>query len=208
MDLDAKTIEQLGQRVHDARTFLHVDDKSAELAALDEETAQPGFWDNVSHAQAVSKKAGNLREAIREYDEAVSLFDDAQTAYELAGEDEAFAAEASDACEKLAQLLDSLELSSWFTGEFDDGDAILTVNPGQGGLEANDWADMYKGIRCCDILVDNIERVPDMSRSEKDQWKAEATFLKAFYHFNLIRKWGPVPIIRENTSWGRVMALA
>ena len=95
MDLDAKTIEQLGQRVHDARTFLHVDDKSAELAALDEETAQPGFWDNVSHAQAVSKKAGNLREAIREYDEAVSLFDDAQTAYELAGEDEAFAAEAS-----------------------------------------------------------------------------------------------------------------
>ena len=142
MDLDAKTIEQLGQRVHDARTFLHIDDKSAELAALDEETAQPGFWDNVSHAQTVSKRAGNLREAIREYDDAVSLFDDAQTAFELADEDGAFAAEASDACEKLAKLLDSLELSSWFTGEFDDGDAILTVNPGQGGLEANDWADM------------------------------------------------------------------
>ena len=142
MDLDAKTIEQFGQRVHDARTFLHIDDKSAELAALDEETAQPGFWDNVSHAQTVSKRAGNLREAIREYDDAVSLFDDAQTAFELADEDEAFAAEASDACEKLAKLLDSLELSSWFTGEFDDGDAILTVNPGQGGLEANDWADM------------------------------------------------------------------
>ena len=142
MDLDAKTIEQFGQRVHDARTFLHIDDKSAELAALDEETAQPGFWDNVTHAQAVSKRAGNLREAIREYDDAVSLFDDAQTAFELADEDEAFAAEASDACEKLAKLLDSLELSSWFTGEFDDGDAILTVNPGQGGLEANDWADM------------------------------------------------------------------
>ena len=112
MDLDAKTIEQLGQRVHDARTFLHIDDKSAELAALDEETAQPGFWDNVTHAQAVSKRAGNLREAIREYDDAVSLFDDAQTAFELADEDEAFAAEASDACEKLAKLLDSLELSS------------------------------------------------------------------------------------------------
>ena len=65
-------------------------------------------------------------------------------------------------------------------------------------VRANDWAAMYQGIRCCDILVDNIERVPDMSRSEKDQWKAEATFLKAFYHFNLIRKWGPVPIIRES----------
>ena len=65
-------------------------------------------------------------------------------------------------------------------------------------VRANDWASMYQGIRCCDILVDNIERVPDMTRTEKDQWKAEATFLKAYYHFNLIRKWGPVPIIRES----------
>lgn len=63
---------------------------------------------------------------------------------------------------------------------------------------ANDWADMYQGIRCCDILVENIDRVPDMTRTEKQQWKAEATFLKAYYHFNLVRKWGPVPIIRES----------
>ncbi|MBQ9309325.1 MAG: RagB/SusD family nutrient uptake outer membrane protein [Bacteroidales bacterium] len=63
---------------------------------------------------------------------------------------------------------------------------------------ANDWADMYQGIRCCDILVENIDNVPDMTDMEKEQWKAEATFLKAYYHFNLVRKWGPVPIIRES----------
>ncbi len=63
---------------------------------------------------------------------------------------------------------------------------------------ANDWADMYRGIRCCDILVENVDRVPDMTRTEKQQWKAEATFLKAYYHFNLVRKWGPVPVIRES----------
>jgi hypothetical protein len=62
----------------------------------------------------------------------------------------------------------------------------------------NDWASMYQGIRCCDILCANIDRVPDMTDNEKQQWKAEATFLKAYYHFNLIRKWGPVPIIRES----------
>ena len=65
-------------------------------------------------------------------------------------------------------------------------------------VRANDWADMYKGIRCCDILVENIDRVPDMTLQEKMQWKAEATFLKAYYHFHLVRKWGPVPIIRES----------
>ncbi len=63
---------------------------------------------------------------------------------------------------------------------------------------ANDWASMYEGIRCCDILVDNISRVPDMEETEKNQWIAEVTFLKAYYHFNLVRKWGPVPIIRES----------
>ena len=51
-------------------------------------------------------------------------------------------------------------------------------------VRANDWADMYKGIRCCDILVENIDRVPDMTLQEKMQWKAEVTFLKAYYHFH------------------------
>lgn len=62
----------------------------------------------------------------------------------------------------------------------------------------NDWAMMYEGIRCCDILMDNVYRVPDMEEEEKKQWIAEATFLKAYYHFNLVRKWGPVPIIRKS----------
>lgn len=142
MEVDNKKIEQLGQRVEDAKGYLHIDDKTAELALLDEETAQPGFWDDAVHAQAVSKRAGNLRETIRSYDEAVALFDDAQTAFELAGEDGAFADEADDAAGRLSSMLDALEVESWFTGQFDEGDAILTVNPGQGGLEANDWADM------------------------------------------------------------------
>ena len=142
MEVDAKTIEQLAGRVDDARAYLHVAEKAAELAELDAETAKPGFWDDTAHAQAVSKRAGNLRETIREYDAAVQLLEDAQTALELADEDEAFAAEAAEACESLAASLDALELQSWFSGQFDDGDAILTVNPGQGGLEANDWADM------------------------------------------------------------------
>ena len=63
---------------------------------------------------------------------------------------------------------------------------------------ANDWSEMYQGIRACDILVENIDDVPDMTFEEKEQWKAEATFLKAYYHFHLVRKWGPVPVIRES----------
>lgn len=62
----------------------------------------------------------------------------------------------------------------------------------------NDWASMYQGIRCCDILMDNVAQVPDMEELEKMQWISEAKFLKAYFHFNLIRKWGPVPVIRKS----------
>ena len=62
----------------------------------------------------------------------------------------------------------------------------------------NDFASMYEGIRCCDILVEHIQDVPDMTTEEKNRWTAEVTFLKAYYHFNLLKKWGPIPIVRES----------
>ena len=65
-----------------------------------------------------------------------------RAAFDLASEDELFAEEASAALDKLDELLDALEISSWFSERFDGGDAILTVNPGSGGLEAQDWTDM------------------------------------------------------------------
>lgn len=73
----------------------------------------------------------------------------------------------------------------------------------RGAMSANtvyacDWPSMYEGIRCCDILTENINAVPDMEEEEKAQWIAEVTFLKAYYHFHLVRKWGPVPIIRQS----------
>ena len=139
---DAKDIEQATQRVSDARGYLHIDDKRAELARLDEESAAPGFWDDAAHAQSVSKQASNLRDTIREYEEAAALLEDARAALELADEDGAFAAEAEDALARLAVMLDGLEVTSWFSDRFDSGDAILTVNPGSGGLEAQDWTDM------------------------------------------------------------------
>ncbi|MCB7037967.1 peptide chain release factor 2 [Eggerthella sinensis] len=141
-DRDEKDLEQVAQRVQAAHGYLHIDERTAELAKLDEEIARPGFWDDAAHAQSVSKQASVLRDTIGEYNEAATLLDDARAAFDLAAEDELFAEEAADALDKLDVLLDALEISSWFSERFDGGDAILTVNPGSGGLEAQDWTDM------------------------------------------------------------------
>lgn len=137
-----KDIEKAQGRVADAFSFLRIEEKRSELAALDEQTAQPDFWNDAAAAQAISKKAAGLRATIEDYERACGLLDDATAALELAGDDEAFAEEAASATAELTALLDQLEIESWFSGEFDEGDAILTVNPGQGGLEAQDWTEM------------------------------------------------------------------
>ena len=141
-DKELKDIEHIAQRVADAHAFLHIDDKTAQLVALDAQIAAPGFWDDAQAAQSVSKQASMLRDTINDYNEAVQLLEDARAAHELAGEDPAFADEVQDTLDALDAKLDQLEITSWFSGRFDAGDCILTVSPGQGGLEAQDWTEM------------------------------------------------------------------
>ncbi len=60
--------------------------------------------------------------------------------------------EAAAAAAELTHAIDEMELASWFTGEFDHGDAIVTIKPGQGGLEAQDWTEMlfHMYLRYCE----------------------------------------------------------
>lgn len=64
----------------------------------------------------------------------------------------------------------------------------------------NDWSGIYEGIRACNIMLENINNIPDLPEWEKIQWIAETKFLKAYYHFHLMKKWGPIPLIKENLS--------
>jgi hypothetical protein len=57
---------------------------------------------------------------------------------------------------------------------------------------------VFKAIRACNIFIENIDLVKDMKIEEKETWKSEAIFLKAYYHFLLFRQYGPIPIIDVN----------
>ncbi|MDR1865811.1 MAG: RagB/SusD family nutrient uptake outer membrane protein [Bacteroidales bacterium] len=58
--------------------------------------------------------------------------------------------------------------------------------------------DLYQGIRDCNVFLENINIVPDMTQTEKKRWSAEVKFLKAYYHFYLVRMYGPIVLIKEN----------
>lgn len=63
---------------------------------------------------------------------------------------------------------------------------------------SNGAPNLFKGIRDCNIFLENINKVPDMDQYEKDWWAAEAIFLKAYYHYWLLRMYGPIPIMDKN----------
>lgn len=70
----------------------------------------------------------------------------------------------------------------------------------QGG-GANDNFGLFKGIRNCNIFLENVSdesKVRDITPAERARWIAEVKFLKAYYHFYLLRMYGPIPIIDKN----------
>ena len=141
-------LSALEQRLAEVEAYLHIDEKRGRVEELEQMSAGPGFWDDADRARALMAELASARGDVEAVDGARSQLADARAALELAselGEDEGaadFVAEASANAEALARSVDALELSSWFTGEFDHGDAILTIKPGQGGLEAQDWTFM------------------------------------------------------------------
>lgn len=62
----------------------------------------------------------------------------------------------------------------------------------------NTWNIYYRALRECNIFLENVDKVPDLMPKEKDSWIGEVKFLKAFYHFELFCRYGPIPIVRKN----------
>ena len=63
-------------------------------------------------------------------------------------------------------------------------------------------ASLYQGISDCNIFIENIHKVPDMPDEEKQRWLGEVKFLKAYYHFWLLRQYGPIYIMDKNLPVG------
>lgn len=68
----------------------------------------------------------------------------------------------------------------------------------EGGNNSNTYVNMYTGIRKCNVFIDNIDKATNLkSESNRSKWKGEAYALRAFYFWQLIKRFGPLPIIKH-----------
>ncbi len=109
------------------------------LAELEAELGQPGFWDDQQHAAAVSAEHARLTKRIDRYDRLTREYDDARELLEL---DPDLADDVAASIVPLRRELERLQEDALFSGEYDAGDAVVTIQADAGGTDAQDWAEI------------------------------------------------------------------
>ena len=123
---------------------LKLDDARAEIAKLEAESSEDGFWSDIERSQKVQKRMKQLQNKVGGYEKLCSKWDDLMAICEMAIEegDDSMLDELRGDYAKLEGDLEAMRLSTLLSGEYDANNAILTIHPGAGGTEAQDWAQM------------------------------------------------------------------
>jgi peptide chain release factor 2 len=103
---------------------------------------EPGFWDDQEHAAKVSAEHARATRKLNTFRELERDVDDLDPLAELAEEDPSLSGELEEQLQGVQRRLDELEEERLFAGRYDAGDALVTVNAGAGGTDAQDWAEM------------------------------------------------------------------
>src|ERR1700691_5567840 len=103
---------------------------------------EPGFWDDQDRAAKVSAEHARATRRLTAFRELESDVDDLEPLAELAEEDPELGSELEEQYASVQARLDALEEERLFSGRYDAGDALVTVNAGAGGTDAQDWAEM------------------------------------------------------------------
>jgi peptide chain release factor 2 len=103
---------------------------------------EPGFWDDQAAAAKVSAEHARTSRKVESFAGLQADVDDLEGLVEIAAEDPEMAAEVEDQLVSVEQRLAALEEERLFSGSYDAGDALVTVNAGAGGTDAQDWAEM------------------------------------------------------------------
>lgn len=106
--------------------------------------AEPDFWNNNERAQEILKERTNLQNIVSGWDDAQQELDDLLILVELGeeGEDEETLEEVKSLLPGLVKKVGRMEFARMLSGEHDANNAIVSINAGAGGTEAQDWADM------------------------------------------------------------------
>ncbi|MEM9671244.1 MAG: peptide chain release factor 2 [Bacteroidota bacterium] len=135
-------LKDLKARVEALRGYLDYDHKKAEIDDEQKLTLQPDFWNDPKEAEKVMKSIQTKKVWTDSYEKAKTAYDDLETLYEFYEMDEVSEADIEQERKKAEKIIEDLEFKKMLSGEEDQLSAVLQINPGAGGTESQDWAEM------------------------------------------------------------------
>lgn len=126
------------------RTIFDIPALTAKIQDLEQISAQPEFWNDQNQAQQTLQQLNDLKDHLQQYQHWQSSLEDTKAVLELLEleNDDALLQEAESTINKLNNELNQWELEQLLSGTYDEKGAVLTINAGAGGTDAQDWAEM------------------------------------------------------------------
>ncbi len=140
-------IDALDTTLTTVERVVDVDGLRSRIDKLEHEASDPNLWDDQARAQRVTSELSHAQGELRRVEELRRRLDDLPVLYEMAAEEEgAAAADAlAEADAELASLrtdVETMEVRTLLSGEYDEREALVTIRSGAGGVDAADWAEM------------------------------------------------------------------
>lgn len=140
-----KKIEiELKNKIEELSNSLNIEELRKISRNLEEETLKDGFWNDTKASNSVLQKIKNIKSKIKKYDDIIKLFNNIEDLIEFLQieEDYDLEKELIASINKLKLDIEKFEIETLLSGKFDKNNAIITLHPGAGGTESQDWAEM------------------------------------------------------------------
>ncbi len=150
MEEALQSLSKLDEEIKELAISLEIDTLRAKADELEKITCEPGFWDNADNTQTILTSLKNTKQTVDDYNALKDGAESLRALIELAIEenDESFTEEILSELGKLEKDKEHQRIQALLSGEYDRNNAILSIHPGAGGTEAQDWAQMLYRMYC------------------------------------------------------------
>jgi len=183
-------IDLANGKINELSGLLGISAKEAKIKELHEKTASPDLWNDQKEAQKLLRELKSLESMVNSWKALRSKVEDTSVLVDTAIEEKIESAEGelSSDVKKLLSEISSLELTALMGGEYDANSAIVAINAGAGGTDAQDWAQILMRMysRWAESKGYTIE-IPDLSYGEEAGIKGATMIISGLYAYGYLK---------------------
>ena len=163
------------------RSIFDFENKVKKLKDLNIEINNKDFWNNPQHAQKVSIEASTIEKLISSLENLETNLSDMKELIEISGEDNLNENDFIEEINNFEQMIEEIENEALYFGEYDDLNAVISINAGAGGVDAHDWAEMLFRMYTRFLSSQNMKyQVEEISQGEEAGIKSASIRVESY----------------------------